>query len=170
MARAGGATTARSYDRRVLTPAAAAVRAALRAAGASGEPVRFDASVPTAAAAAVALGCDVAAIANSLVFRVDDAPLLVVASGAARVDTDLVSGIVGGRLRRASPEFVLEHTGQEVGGVAPLGHPRRLRALVDVELDAHEVVWAGGGDHLTMFPTSYPELLRLTGGAPAVVR
>jgi prolyl-tRNA editing enzyme YbaK/EbsC (Cys-tRNA(Pro) deacylase) len=153
----------------VLSPAAV-VRAALRDAGAAGEPVRFDQPVPTAAVAAAVLGCDVAAIANSLVFRVDGSPLLVLASGAARVDTATVSALVGGPVRRASAEFVLEHTGQEVGGVAPVGHPQRLRTLVDVELQAHAVLWAGAGDHLTMFPTSYDELLRLTAGVPAVVR
>ncbi|MCL3861073.1 YbaK/EbsC family protein [Actinotalea sp. K2] len=140
------------------------------AAGVVNEPLRFASSVPTAAAAAAVLGCEVAAIANSLVFRVGEAPLLVVASGAARVDTGKVSELVGGRVRRASPEFVLEHTGQEVGGVAPVGHPHPLRTLVDTDLEQHDELWAGAGDHLSMFRTSYPELLRLTGGTPSVVR
>jgi prolyl-tRNA editing enzyme YbaK/EbsC (Cys-tRNA(Pro) deacylase) len=154
----------------VTSPAAAAVRDALRAAGATGEPVRFEESVPTAAAAAAALGCEVGAIANSLVFRLGDEPLLILASGAARVDVRRVAELLGRRPRTATPEFVLEHTGQEVGGVAPIGHPRPLRTLVDVDLEQYPEVWAGGGDHLTMFRTSYAELLRVTGGTPAVVR
>lgn len=102
----------------------ALVRSALLEAGLPDTVRNFAAGVPTALAAAEALGCDVAAITNSLVFELDGRPLLILASGAARVDTKLVSGQLGhGRIRRASPDFVLEHTGQQVGGVAPVGHP-----------------------------------------------
>jgi prolyl-tRNA editing enzyme YbaK/EbsC (Cys-tRNA(Pro) deacylase) len=146
------------------------VVAALRVGGADGEVRRFDTPVPTAAAAAEALGCDVGAIANSLVFDADGEPLLVLASGAHRVDTGKVAALVGAaKVRRATPEFVLAATGQEVGGVAPVGHPTPLRTVVDVDLAGHPVVWAGGGDHLTMFATSYEHLLRLTRGIPAAV-
>jgi prolyl-tRNA editing enzyme YbaK/EbsC (Cys-tRNA(Pro) deacylase) len=146
------------------------VVAALRATGIDGEVRRFDTAVPTAAAAAQALGCDVGAIANSLVFDADGEPLLVLASGAHRVDTGKVAALVGAaRVRRATPEFVLAATGQEVGGVAPTGHPAPLRTVVDVDLAAHPLLWAGGGDHWTMVAVTYPELLRLTGGEPAAV-
>jgi prolyl-tRNA editing enzyme YbaK/EbsC (Cys-tRNA(Pro) deacylase) len=143
---------------------------ALRAAGVDADIRRFDQPVPTAAVAAQALGCDVGAIANSLIFDADGDPLLVVASGAHRVDTGKVAACVGvSRVRRASPEFVLAATGQEVGGVAPVGHPAPLRTVVDVDLRAHPVVWAGGGDHHTMFGASYPDLLRATGGTASTV-
>lgn len=156
---------------RMLSPSARTVADALRAAGASGEPRVFTEPVPTAAAAAAVLGCPVAAIANSLVFDADGEPVLVLASGAARVDPALVAGHLGvPRLRRASPEFVLEHTGQEVGGVAPVGHPRPLRAVVDTDLAAHDVLWAGAGDRMTVFPTTFAELVELTRGTPAPVR
>jgi prolyl-tRNA editing enzyme YbaK/EbsC (Cys-tRNA(Pro) deacylase) len=146
------------------------VVAALAAAGVDAEVRRFDESVPTAAVAARALGCEVGAIANSLVFDADGAPLLVWASGAHRVDTGKVAALVGAaRVRRAPPEFVMAATGQEVGGVAPLGHPALLRTVVDVDLAAHPVLWAGGGDHFTMFAISYDDLLRATGGEPAAV-
>jgi prolyl-tRNA editing enzyme YbaK/EbsC (Cys-tRNA(Pro) deacylase) len=146
------------------------VVAALAAAGVDAEVRRFDESVPTAAVAARALGCEVGAIANSLVFDADGAPLLVLASGAHRVDTGKVAALVGAaRVRRAPPEFVMAATGQEVGGVAPLGHPALLRTVVDVDLAAHPVLWAGGGDHFTMFAISYDDLLRATGGEPAAV-
>ncbi len=104
----------------------ALVRAALVAAGV-GDTVRtFPAGVPTASAAAEALGCDLAAITNSLIFDLGGEPLLILASGAARVDTRLVAEKLGaGRIRRASPDFVLQHTGQAVGGVAPVGHPEK---------------------------------------------
>ena len=146
------------------------VVAALRAAAVDAEVRRFDRSVPTAAAAAEALGCAVGAIANSLVFDADGAPLLVLASGAHRVDTAKVAALVGARrVRRATPGFVLEATGQEVGGVAPVGHPAPLRTVVDTDLAAFPLLWAGGGDHWTMFSASYQDLVRVTGGEPAEV-
>ena len=146
------------------------VVAALREAGVDTEVRRFDEPVPTAAAAAEALGCEVGAIANSLVFDADGAPLLVLASGAHRVDTQKVAALVGARrVRRATPDLVLAATGQEVGGVAPTGHPAPLRALVDVDLARHPLLWAGGGDHHTMVALSYADLLRLTGGDEAAV-
>jgi prolyl-tRNA editing enzyme YbaK/EbsC (Cys-tRNA(Pro) deacylase) len=148
----------------------ARVLADLHAGGVDAEVRRFDQSVPTAAAAAQALGVDVAAIANSLVFDADGAPLLVLTSGAHRVDTAKVAALVGAqRVRRASAEFVLTATGQEVGGVAPVGHPAPLRTVVDVDLAAHPRVWAGGGDHATMIGLSYPELVRVSGGQEAAV-
>jgi prolyl-tRNA editing enzyme YbaK/EbsC (Cys-tRNA(Pro) deacylase) len=147
-----------------------AVVAALRAGGVEPEVRRFHEPVPTAAAAAAALGCPVGAIANSLVFDADGEPLLVLASGAHRVDTAKVAALVGaGRVRRATPGFVLAATGQEVGGVAPVGHPAPLRTVVDTDLAGHPRLWAGAGDHWTMFAATYPELLRLTGGTPAAV-
>jgi prolyl-tRNA editing enzyme YbaK/EbsC (Cys-tRNA(Pro) deacylase) len=73
------------------------------------------------------------------------------------------------KVTRATPEFVREATGQPIGGVAPIGHPRPVPALVDTWLDEYEVVWAAAGHPHTVFPTSYAELLRLTGGSPADV-
>jgi len=148
----------------------APVIAALEAGGVDAEVRRFDDPVPTAVAAAEALGCEVGAIANSLVFDADGEPLLVLASGAHRVDTGKVAALIGAqKVRRASAEFVLAATGQEVGGVAPTGHPAPLRAVVDIDLAGHPQLWAGGGDHHTMIGLSYDELVRLTGGTPAAV-
>jgi prolyl-tRNA editing enzyme YbaK/EbsC (Cys-tRNA(Pro) deacylase) len=131
---------------------------------------RLDVPVPTAAAAAAALGCEVGAIANSLVFDADGAPLLVLASGAHRVDTAKVAALVGARrVRRAAPAAVLAATGQEVGGVAPVGHPAPRRTGVDADLAGHALLWAGAGDHHTMFSVGYADLLRLTGGQAAAV-
>ena len=149
-------------------PAVERVVAALRAGGVPAEVRRFDDPVPTAAAAAAALGCEVGAIANSLVFDADGEPLLVLASGAHRVDAAKVGALLGvARVRRASPEFVLAATGQEVGGVAPVGHPAPLRTVVDVDLAAYPVLWAGGGDHHTMFAATDDDLLRVTAGEAA---
>ncbi|PZF83476.1 YbaK/EbsC family protein [Micromonospora deserti] len=127
-------------------------------------------AVHTAAAAAEALGVGVGQIANSLVFEADGAPVLVLTSGAHRVDTAGLAASIGvTRLRRATPEFVREHTGQVIGGVAPLGHPRPLRTLVDTALQRYAEIWAAGGVPRAVFPTTYAELLRVTAGAPAEV-
>jgi len=152
-----------------VSPAVELVVAALQAGGVEAEVRRFDVPVPTAAAAAQALGCEVGAIANSLVFDADGAPLLVLASGAHRVDTAEVAALTAERVRRATPEFVTAATGQEIGGVAPVGHPRPLRTVVDVDLAAFPLLWAGGGDHHTMFSATYEDLLRITAGEAAAV-
>ncbi len=127
-------------------------------------------AVHTAAAAAEALGVDVGAIANSLVFDADGAPVLVLTSGAHRVDTVALATRIGvARLRRATPQFVKEHTGQVIGGVAPVGHPHPLRTLVDTALEKYDEIWAAGGVPRAVFPTTYAELLRFTGGTPTDV-
>jgi prolyl-tRNA editing enzyme YbaK/EbsC (Cys-tRNA(Pro) deacylase) len=150
--------------------AAARVRQELAAAGAAGEVRVLPEPVPTAAAAAAALGCAVGAIANSLIFEADGAALLVVASGGHRVHPARLARRIGtGKVRRADPGFVLAQTGQEVGGVAPVGHPSPLRTVIDEALAAFPVVWAGGGDEYTMFATSFEELLKITTGTPADV-
>jgi prolyl-tRNA editing enzyme YbaK/EbsC (Cys-tRNA(Pro) deacylase) len=127
-------------------------------------------AVTTAVAAAAALGVEVGQIANSLIFDADGAPLLVLTSGAHRVDTAKVAGLIGASgLRRATPDFVRTHAGQPIGGVAPLGHPTPLRTLVDMALAQYEEVWAAGGIPHAVFPITYPELVRVTAGAPAEV-
>ncbi|MBB5154105.1 YbaK/EbsC family protein [Saccharopolyspora phatthalungensis] len=144
--------------------------ACLRGLDVAGRVVEFDTDLPTAAAAAEQLGCELGAIANSLVFTADDAPLLIVASGAHRVDTRHVARLLGARkIRRATPEFVLEVTGQPVGGVGPVGHPRPIRTVVDRMLADYPEVWAGAGSKHAMFPTSFEELVRITGGLAAAV-
>ena len=127
-------------------------------------------AVHTAALAAEALGVEVGQIANSLIFSADGDPLLVLTSGAHRVDTKKVAGALGvARLDRAKPDFVREHTGQVIGGVAPLGHPKPVRTLVDTALAGYPEIWAAGGVPQSVFPTTYAELLRITGGTAAEV-
>jgi len=127
--------------------------------------VVFDEGVHTAAAAAAALGVEVGQIANSLIFDADGEPLLVLTSGAHRVDTRKVAAGLGlAKLGRAAPEFVRAHTGQAIGGVAPLGHPKPVRTLVDTALARYPEIWAAGGVPQVVFPITYAELLRVTGG------
>ena len=138
--------------------------------GAAGAVRTLPDEARTAADAAAQLGVEVGAIANSLVFDADGEPLLVLTSGAHRVDTAKVAALLGvPALRRATPELVRSATGQVIGGVAPVGHPAPLRTLVDVVLADYDVVWASGGVPHVVFATSYDELVRITGGTPAEV-
>jgi prolyl-tRNA editing enzyme YbaK/EbsC (Cys-tRNA(Pro) deacylase) len=144
--------------------------AVLRDLGVPGEVRELPESAPTAASAAAQLGCEIGAIANSLVFSADGAPLLVMTSGAHRVDTTRVATLTGvSAVRRADARSVRTWTGQPIGGVAPVGHPAPIRTLVDTWLDSYDVIWAAGGHPHTVFPTSYAELLRITNGTPAHV-
>jgi prolyl-tRNA editing enzyme YbaK/EbsC (Cys-tRNA(Pro) deacylase) len=127
-------------------------------------------SAPTAAAAAAQLGCEVGAIANSLVFDADGSPLLVMTSGAHRVDTARVALLAGASsVSRADARSVRAWTGQPIGGVGPVGHPVPIRTIVDNWLSRHPVVWAAAGHPHTVFPTSFAELLRITSGTPAEI-
>ncbi len=150
-------------------PAVDIVEAALRAGGATGEIRWLDERARTAVEAADALGIAVGAIANSLVFTLDEVPLLVMTSGSHRVDTVWLGDRLGGVIKRADAELVKKATGQVIGGVAPLGHPTRLRTIVDTRLADHPVVWAAAGHAHTVFPTTFDELVRLTGGTPGEV-
>ena len=151
-------------------PQVAAVRAALALHGVRPEIRRLPDAVRTAKAAAEALGTTPAEIANSLVFSArtgtgEVEPLLVLASGAHRVDTAKVAGLLGyDAVEQADPAFVREHTGMAIGGVAPVGHPRHLRTVVDTTLGRYERVWAAAGHSHTVFATTYDELIRVTGG------
>jgi prolyl-tRNA editing enzyme YbaK/EbsC (Cys-tRNA(Pro) deacylase) len=159
-------------------PSVVRVRAALEAAGAKADAVVvLGEHARTAAAAAEQLGVTVAQIANSLVFAVPDEvapggrrPLLVLTSGVHRVDTAKVAALLGvERLDRADPDFVRGTTGFAIGGVAPVGHPDPIETLVDVDLARHGQVWAAAGHARTVFPTTFDELLRITGGRAAEV-
>ena len=124
-------------------------------------------SARTAAEAAQALSCEVGAIANSLIFMADDRPLLVMTSGAHRVDVDRLTRRLGkAEIRRATPGEVRAATGQAIGGVAPIGHPAPIETVVDIDLERYERIWAAAGTPHSIFPTTFKELLALTGGAP----
>lgn len=132
--------------------------------GGTGEIVILPDSVHTAALAAEALGCEPGAIANSLLFDAGGAPVLVLTSGAHRVDTAKVAATIGvEKLRRATPEFVREHTSQVIGGVSPIAHPSPVPTYLDPWLERHPVVWAAAGHPAAVFSTTYDELARLTG-------
>ena len=150
-------------------PSIARFRSELQARGGQGRIVVLPDSVHTAALAAEALGCEVGAIANSLLFagvtEADEStPVLILTSGAHRVDTAKAAAAVGVRaLERARPEFVREHTGQVIGGVSPIAHPRPIRTFLDPTLRRYDVIWAAAGHPAAVFSTTYDELLAMTG-------
>ncbi len=139
-------------------------RDALSAKGGRGRIVILPDSVHTAALAAEALGCEVGAIANSLLFDADGEPVLILTSGSHRVDTAKVAAAIGvGSLDRAKPEFVRAHTGQVIGGVSPIAHPSRIRTYLDPWLRRYDEIWAAAGHPAAVFSTTYDELLAMTG-------
>jgi prolyl-tRNA editing enzyme YbaK/EbsC (Cys-tRNA(Pro) deacylase) len=141
-------------------------RDAHTAGGGTGEIVILPESVHTAALAAAALGCPVGAIANSLLFDAEGTPVLILTSGAHRVDTGATADRVGvASLRRATPEFVREHTGQVIGGVSPIAHPAPVPTWLDRELRQYDVIWAAAGHPAAVYSTTYDELLAMTGAA-----
>jgi prolyl-tRNA editing enzyme YbaK/EbsC (Cys-tRNA(Pro) deacylase) len=154
-----------------MHPNCVAVDAVLAATGAAGRVQMLPEAAPTAVAAAQQLGVEVGAIANSLVFETaQGTPLLVMTSGAHRVDTTKVAALVGTeQLSRASAQFVYDATGQRIGGVAPVAHPVPIRTLVDLDLQHYPQIWAAGGIPHAVFPTTFDELVRLTSGTPAEV-
>jgi prolyl-tRNA editing enzyme YbaK/EbsC (Cys-tRNA(Pro) deacylase) len=160
-----------------MHPSISKVAAALREAGlaAAADGIRIlDDDVRTAAAAAAALDVPVGAIANSLVFRAvageRTTPLLALTSGAHRADPDVLAALAEvDAVRKADPAFVREHTGQAIGGVAPIGHPGPITTVVDRHLDEYPVVWAAAGHPKAVFPTTFTDLVALTGGRAAHV-
>jgi prolyl-tRNA editing enzyme YbaK/EbsC (Cys-tRNA(Pro) deacylase) len=147
------------------------VAAAVAAAGIEPAIKILDADAKTAVAAAHELGCAVGAIANSLVFECDGEPLLVMTSGAARIDTELLARRLSATaISKASPQTVRTATGQVIGGVAPTGHPARLRTVVDVSLADHPVIWTAAGTADSVMPLTYEQLLALTDGVALRVR
>jgi prolyl-tRNA editing enzyme YbaK/EbsC (Cys-tRNA(Pro) deacylase) len=162
--RPAGSPTDTPADPRGEHPSIARFRAELERLGASGRIVVLPDSVHTAALAAEALGCEVGAISNSLLFDADGSPVLILTSGAHRVDTAKVAATLGvSRLGRAKPEFVREHTGQVIGGVSPIAHPAPLPTYIDPWLRRYDEVWAAAGHPAAVFSSTYDELVAMTG-------
>ncbi|MGF2948270.1 YbaK/EbsC family protein [Microbacterium alcoholitolerans] len=137
----------------------------LVAAGIDNSIVVLPDSARTAALAAEAIGCHVGAIANSLVLVADDEPILVMTSGAHRVDFAVLAQSIGAQEVGMAPAAVVRRaTGQAIGGVAPIGHPTRLRAYLDEDLRAFDEVWTAGGTPETVMPLTFAQLEGLTDG------
>jgi len=146
-------------------PSITSFRSELARLDGTGEIVVLPDSVHTAALAAAALGCEVGAIANSLLFDAAGEPVLILTSGAHRVDVAATAARIGvHELKRAKPEFVRNHTGQVIGGVSPIAHPAPIPTYIDSWLQKYDVLWAAAGHPAAVFSTTYEELLRMTGG------
>lgn len=152
-------------DRDHLPERSRIVQEHLRAAGMHADVHQLPQSTRTAAEAAAALGCPVGAIASSLLFLADDEPLLVMTSGRHRVDPDVLAAAVGARsVVMASAKQVKAVTGQAIGGVAPTGHPAKVRTVVDATLRDYDQVWVAAGTPHTVVTLTVEELVALTEG------
>lgn len=155
-----------SAERAALPASAQRVQDALRAAGVEASVVELAVAARTSAQAAEALGVEVGQIAKSLVFRAaaSGRPVLVVAAGDRRVDERRIAALLGEPIERATPEFVREHSGFAIGGVAPVGHARPMVAFVDASLRRFATLWAAGGTPHCVFPISPSALVQVSGG------
>lgn len=151
-----------------LSPAAQRIQAALDAHGLGHKVVEFAQTTRTSADAAAALGCTVAQIAKSIVFKsAGGAPILVIASGPNRVDERKVAALLGEAIGKADADFVRQATGFVIGGVPPLGHAAPIRTLVDRDLLQHQTIWAAAGSPNAVFQLTPADLVGMTGAAPA---
>jgi prolyl-tRNA editing enzyme YbaK/EbsC (Cys-tRNA(Pro) deacylase) len=155
---------------KALSPSAQRVQDALTAADVATTVTEYANSARTSAEAAAVLGCTVGEIAKSLVFRLPDGgALLVIASGANRVDEAKIAAALGQAPRKADAAFVREVTGYAIGGIPPLAHATTLTTIVDRDLLRYDVVHAAGGTPNAMFPIRPADLVRVVGGRIADV-
>ena len=149
-------------------PQALRVSAAL---GHSCTVVEFDESTHTAQEAADAIGCQLAQIAKSIVFRSASCkPVMVIASGVNRVDEKKIRALLGEKIERASPDFVKEMTGFEVGGVPPVAHATPCVIYLDGDLRAYPTLWAAGGTPNAVFEIGFERLAEMSGATVADVK
>ena len=142
------------------------VQQRLEALGIDARVIELAESTRSAEEAARAVGCDVAQIAKSLVFKGarTGEPVLVIASGANLVDVGKVAKVLGESVSKADADFVVSRTGYVIGGVPPVAHREQLRTLIDEDLSRHEQVWAAAGTPRAVFSLDPRELERITGG------
>ena len=153
-----------------MKPAVIRVQAALDALGLRRAVIELPVEARTSQQAADAVGVGVGQIAKSLVFTVDGAPVMVIASGTNRVDERKLATLAGGKVRRADVDTVKRATGYTIGGVPPLGHETALRIWIDEDLLRHDLIYAAGGVPDCVFPLTPDELMKATGGSVADVK
>lgn len=149
-----------------LKNSAEKVQQAVAALGYEFTIVEFDDSTRTSKDAAAAIGCTVAQIAKSLIFRGERSnhPVLVIASGPNRVDETLIMEALGEEIGKADAEFVRETTGFAIGGVPPVGHLSPIRTFIDADLFQHEIIWAAAGTPNAVFRLTPDALKEMTNG------
>ena len=153
-------------------PTALRIQQLLAQAGLATTVVEFEQPTRTSAEAAAAIGCTVAEIAKSVVFRARESnqAVIVVASGDNRVCEVKVAALVGEKIGRANADFVREATGFVIGGVSPIGHTNPVRLLLDADLQRFQKIWAAAGTPFSVFPLAPADLSRITGGAWSDIR
>ncbi|MCW2247221.1 prolyl-tRNA editing enzyme YbaK/EbsC (Cys-tRNA(Pro) deacylase) [Azospirillum fermentarium] len=155
-----------------LSPSARKVQELLDAVGLGLAVVEHEGSTRTSEDAAAAIGCAVAEIAKSLIFRArtSGVPVLVVASGTNRVDEKKVAALIGEKVERATPDFVRDKSGYAIGGVPPIGHAEPPLVLIDDDLLTFSAIWAAAGTPNAVFRLTPDQLVSLTGGRVADVK
>jgi len=155
-----------------LSPSAQKVQDTLRTFGFNCEVQELRATTKSAVEAAAAIGCQVAQIAKSLVFKTRNSgkPVLVIASGTNRVDEKKLAGYLGESIERADADFVREKTGFAIGGVPPVGHLEPIPTFIDEDLLTHAEIWAAAGTPNALFHLTPADLLRATQGQVARVK
>lgn len=150
----------------MLSPSAQKVQEALSQAGVQLQVVELPASTRTSAEAAQAVGCQVGQIAKSLVFKTSETqvPILVIASGANRVDEARVGARLGEAIGKADADFVRSRTGFVIGGVPPVGHSEGLKTFIDEDLLNYQQIWAAAGTPNAVFPLTPTDLIQITHG------
>jgi len=146
------------------------VQSAIAALGLRSAVIELAVDARTSQQAADALGVTVGQIAKSLVFTVNGRPLMVIASGANRVDEAKLGRLADGKVRRAPPETVKQATGYTIGGVPPLGHTAALPIYIDEDLLQYETIYGAAGVPECVFPLTPDELVRATGGSVVDVK
>ena len=156
----------------MLSSSAQKVQDALRALGHEIQVVELPASTRTSSEAAQAVGCQVGQIAKTLVFKTVETrrPVLVIASGANRVNEVRIRALVGEAVEKANADFVRERTGFAIGGVPPVGHPETVEIYIDQDLLEFDEIWAAAGTPHAVFRLTPKELARMTGGTITVTK
>lgn len=145
-----------------LSTSAQRVQDTLAAAGLAARIVEYDSPARTSAEAAAVLGCVVGQIAKSLVFKAASGmPVLVIASGAHRVDEARIAALAGEAIGKADAAFVRTVTGYAIGGIPPLAHAQPMRTFVDRNLLQYDIVYAAGGTPHAMFPIAPADLVHV---------
>ncbi|ETO06449.1 hypothetical protein RFI_30948 [Reticulomyxa filosa] len=148
-----------------LSKSAQSVQDVLSAKGLKVDVKELSESTRTAEEAAKTLGCEVAQIAKSLIFQTNsNRPILVIASGANRVNEKTLAKLVKEKIKRATPEFCREATGFAIGGIPPVGHKQNIDTYIDEDLLQHEKIWAAAGTPNAVFCLNSKNIQDLTGG------
>lgn len=155
-----------------LSSSAQRVQDALTKMGYAYSVLEASESTRTAEEAAERVGCEVGQIVKSLIFqgKTSEKAILILTSGANRVDVKRIKKYVGEKIRRADPDFVRAVTGFAIGGIPPIGHPRPLETYVDEDLLQYEEIWAAAGTPKAIFKMKSNDLQGMTGGQVVSVK